>query len=225
MRCKCCGSVASPWHPQRVPPRPMAALRRDLPWAPPRRGNHAGWGRGRRANQEYSQTFLDLYWKGSKRPLLDKARELAGPDHYILHVIAAPSSRHLYHFIDKETIAQDANSQTSSSDIVSGSEDVVTNLADIVKFLVSKHTKQYVSLDLQIPVTRCGDTKQQKVRIIEDVTKHIESQLSLLAPQSCVLPTVNKHLEIPGNVLQHLGLDATSVEDRINKQRGHSDIS
>ena len=56
----------------------------------------------------YASTFHDLYWTGPKRALLEKARKLAGPEDYILHVIAAKSSRHIYHFIDQKTISQDA---------------------------------------------------------------------------------------------------------------------
>jgi hypothetical protein len=59
--------------------------------------------------KKYAQTFHNLYWKGPKRPLLNKARQLAGRDDYILHVVAASSSKPLYHFIDQQTIANDAD--------------------------------------------------------------------------------------------------------------------
>ena len=56
---------------------------------------------------KYAKTFYDLYWTGPKRPILENFRKLAGTENYILYVTATKSSKHVYHFTDKNIISQD----------------------------------------------------------------------------------------------------------------------
>lgn len=86
---------------------------------------------------KYAMTFHNLYWSGAKRPLLDEARGLE-PESYILHVIASPSSKHVYHFIDREMFDPEVgNFKNLEINLLDGS--VVKGLGSILDLAKAMH--------------------------------------------------------------------------------------
>ena len=105
---------------------------------------------------KYAMTFHNLYWRGAKRHLLEKARGLE-PESYILHVIASPSSKNIFRFIDREMLAPEVgNFKNLEINLPNGilvkGLDSILELANFMHNACSKNKRGFVLAVFDVPI-------------------------------------------------------------------------